>query len=157
MSSSDDLSCANAVVVVKAVWNKSTASNEVVVLVEEEAGPGELPRASCAVGKPASSGVSPGAALFSTAKYSFPTKLPPHALGIVVGLFGANAGLTKNGEINVVVIATCFGQAPGTAVDLLLLLRDVDDSGADASVLDSGINKATADKILSAKGISALL
>ena len=157
MSSSDDLSCADCVVVAEAVGNEGTAPDEVIVLVEEEAGPRELPRTGCAIGKPPSSGISPGAALLSTAKNSFPAKLPPHALGVVAGLFRADAGLAKHGEINVAVITARLGQVPRTAVDLLLLLRDVDDSGADAAVLKPGIDKATAHEILSAEGISALL
>merc|ERR1711936_1318404 len=42
MSSSDNLPCASSVVVAAVVGNDSTAADEVVVLVENEAGPGEL-------------------------------------------------------------------------------------------------------------------
>ena len=49
MSSSDNLPCASSVVVAAVVGNDSTAADEVVVLVENEAGPGELARAGLAV------------------------------------------------------------------------------------------------------------
>merc|ERR1711974_282251 len=48
VSSSDNLPCASAVVAA-VVGNDSTAADEVVVLVENEAGPGELARAGLAV------------------------------------------------------------------------------------------------------------
>merc|ERR1711974_256561 len=49
VSSSDNLPCASSVVVAAVVGNDSTAVDEVVVLVENEAGPGELARAGLAV------------------------------------------------------------------------------------------------------------
>ena len=49
VSSSDNLPCASSVVVAAVVGNDSTAADEVVVLVENEAGPGELARAGLAV------------------------------------------------------------------------------------------------------------
>ena len=45
VSSSDNLPCASSVVVAAVVGNDSTAADEVVVLVENKAGPGELARA----------------------------------------------------------------------------------------------------------------
>ena len=49
VSSSDNLPCAASVVVAAVVGNDSTAADEVVVLVENEAGPGELAGARLAV------------------------------------------------------------------------------------------------------------
>jgi len=49
VSSSDNLPCASSVVVAAVVGNDSTAADEVVVLVENEAGPGELARAGLAM------------------------------------------------------------------------------------------------------------
>jgi len=49
VGSSDNLPCASPIVVAAVVGNDSTASDEVVVLVEDKAGPGELVRASLAV------------------------------------------------------------------------------------------------------------
>ena len=49
VSSSDNLPCASSVVVAAVVGNDSTAADEVVVLVENEAGPGELAGARLAV------------------------------------------------------------------------------------------------------------
>ena len=46
---SDDLSCTSSVVVAAVVRDDRTASDEVVVLVENEAGPGELARAGLSV------------------------------------------------------------------------------------------------------------
>ena len=42
VGSSDNLPCASSIVVAAVVGNDSTAADEVVVLVENEAGPGEL-------------------------------------------------------------------------------------------------------------------
>ena len=49
MSSSDNLPCASSIVVAAVVGNDSTAADEVVVLVENKAGPGELARAGLTV------------------------------------------------------------------------------------------------------------
>ena len=49
VSSSDNLPCASSVVVAAVVGNDSTASDEVIVLVENKAGPGELARAGLSV------------------------------------------------------------------------------------------------------------
>ena len=49
MSGSDDLPCASSVVVAAVVRDDRTASNEVVVLVEDKTGPGELSRARLSV------------------------------------------------------------------------------------------------------------
>ena len=49
VSSSDNLPCASSVVVAAVVGNDSTASNEVVVLVENKTSPGELTRAGLSV------------------------------------------------------------------------------------------------------------
>ena len=49
MSSSDNLPCPSSIVVAAVVGNDSTAADEVVVLVENKAGPGELSGARLAV------------------------------------------------------------------------------------------------------------
>ena len=49
MGSGDNLPCASSIVVAAVVGNDSTAADEVVVLVENEAGPGELTGARLAV------------------------------------------------------------------------------------------------------------
>ena len=49
MSSSDNLPCPLSIVVAAVVGNDSTAADEVVVLVENKAGPGELSGARLAV------------------------------------------------------------------------------------------------------------
>ena len=49
LSSSDNLPCSSSVVVAAVVGNDSTAADEVVVLVENKAGPGELSGARLAV------------------------------------------------------------------------------------------------------------
>jgi len=49
VSSSDNLPCASSIVVAAVVGNDSTAADEVVVLVENKAGPGELARAGLSV------------------------------------------------------------------------------------------------------------
>ena len=49
VSSSDNLPCASSIVVAAVIGNDSTAADEVVVLVENKAGPGELARAGLSV------------------------------------------------------------------------------------------------------------
>jgi hypothetical protein len=49
VSSGDNFPCASSIVVAAVVGNDSTAADEVVVLVENKAGPGELARARLAV------------------------------------------------------------------------------------------------------------
>ena len=49
VGSSDNLPCASSVVVAAVVGNDSTASNEVVVLVENKTSPGELARTGLSV------------------------------------------------------------------------------------------------------------
>jgi len=46
MSSGDNLSCGDIVVVGRVVRDDSAGAEEVIVLVEEDAGPGELSRTS---------------------------------------------------------------------------------------------------------------
>merc|ERR1719346_15801 len=103
--SSDDLPCASSVVVAAVVRDDRTASNEVVVLVEDKTSPGELSRARLSVLKTASrSREVPSAALLPRVHHPLVATVP-HTFELASSLSWGNARPTESGVVDRGIVA----------------------------------------------------
>ena len=105
VGSSDDLPCASSVVVAAVVRDDRTASNEVVVLVEDKTGPGELFRARLSVLKTASRRREvPSAALLPRVHHPLVATVP-HTFELASSLSWGNARPTESGVVDRGIVA----------------------------------------------------
>ena len=162
MSSSDHLSGSSVVVIAEVVGDDSTGSNEVIVLVEQEAGPWELPRTGLSVLKPGSwAGEGSSTTLLVAGPGLLAAALCPGD-GILC-LLRVDAGYSEYGQVDIIVIATSL-LANRAAVDLSVSVcyRSVDNSDGDGAlcgclwVLQSGIDKPRSNEVFSAQRVSTL-
>ncbi len=97
----DDLPCPPGVAVAEVLGDEGAGADEVVVLVEEEAGPGELSWAGLPV-LPAGGGAPlPRAALLAARHHLLGAVLPPEALGGGLRLLGGDAGPSEHRQVHV--------------------------------------------------------
>ena len=102
---SDDLPCASSVVVAAVVRDDRTASDEVVVLVEDKTGPGELSRARLSVLETASrSREVPSAALLPRVHHPLVATVP-HTFELASSLSWGNARPTESGVVDGGIVA----------------------------------------------------
>lgn len=157
MGGGDDLPGRSAVVVTEVVGDERAGADEVVVLVEEETGPGELSRSRSTVTQVPEEGLLPGAALLGAASHVLRAALGPgHVLDSRVR---GDAGHTEHGQVNAGVVAAGF--LPCGAGRLLCIgvgSGSVDDPGGDAAgpVLQPGVNQTGAHQVVSSKQVAAL-
>ena len=105
VGSSDDLPCTSSVVVAAVIRNDRTASNEVVVLVEDKAGPGKLSRARLSVLETASrSREVPSAALLPRVHHPLVATVP-HTFELAGSLSWGNARPTESGVVDRGIVA----------------------------------------------------
>ncbi len=93
----DDLPRPPGVAVAEVLRDEGAGADEVVVLVEEKAGPGELPGAGLPV-LPAGGGapLARAALLAAAARHLLRAVLPPEALGGGLRLLGGDAGPSEH-------------------------------------------------------------
>jgi hypothetical protein len=97
----DDLPRPPGVAVAEVLRDEGAGADEVVVLVEEEAGPGELPGAGLPV-LPAGGGAPLArAALLAARHHLLRAVLPPGALGGGLRLLGGDAGPSEHRQVHV--------------------------------------------------------
>eukprot|EP00091_Calanus_sinicus_P004394 TRINITY_DN14679_c0_g1_i7.p1 TRINITY_DN14679_c0_g1~~TRINITY_DN14679_c0_g1_i7.p1 ORF type:complete len:171 (-),score=48.14 TRINITY_DN14679_c0_g1_i7:498-1010(-) len=136
MSSGDHLPGSSVVVVAEVIRDDGTAANEVIVLVEQKTGPGELSRTCLSMSKtrcrPAEGSC---AALLVTECGGLTASLSPG--DGVLSLLGVDAGYSKYGQVYVIVIATRL-LANRAAVLLSICVRvghwSVDNSDGDVAL-----------------------
>ena len=101
MGRCDDLLGTLGVVGAEVLRDEGARAHKVIVLVEEQAGPGELPGTGLPL-LPAR-GWTPlaRAALLAAGHYLLGAVLPPEALGGALGLLGGDTGLPEYGQVHI--------------------------------------------------------
>jgi len=100
---SDDLPGGGVVVVAEVVRDDGAAADEVIVLVEQQTGPGELPRGAVTMITTCHPAGLPGAACLTGAPHILPTALSP--LDKCVGRLGVQALDAEHAEVDAGVVA----------------------------------------------------
>jgi hypothetical protein len=151
---SDDLPGGGIVVVAKVIGDDSAGTHKVIVLVEEDTGPGELPRRGLAM-REAIDGASigPGAASLGSIDRGLVTSLGPGlsilaSVMMLIQLLGGGVGADalvialKDSEVKVWGVAACLvaSRAGVQSVELLRLGR--------RPVYNPGINEALTHEVI---------
>ena len=156
MCRGEHLPGAPAVVVVEVLRDEGTGPDEVVVLVQEEAGPGELPWAGGSNIQIVGGEVLPRATVLPGVDDPLGAGLAPQALVTVAGLLRGDARFTENREVDVVVVAARLLVA-GAALQVLVLGPVNDPRGYGAlvggslvPVLEPRVDQALSNQIIAA-------
>ena len=168
MRRSDDFPGGPGVVVAEVVRDDGAAAHEVVVLVEQQTGPGELPGLAVPVLVSPGPGGLPGAAHLARAPHVLVAALVPGDKLVVSGL-GVEALDPEHGEVDAgVVAAGLLAHGAGGLLGVGVGQGSVDDPGADAApgpvhdpgrgvVLQPRVDEAGAHEIITTEGVLAAL
>jgi len=159
---SEHLPGGGVVVVAEVISDDSAGANKVIVLVEKDTGPGELPRGSLAMREASDrASIGPGAASLSSIDRSLVTSLGPGlsiltSVMMLIQLLGGGIGADalvialKDSEVKVWGIAACLvaSRASVQSVELLRLgRRSVDNPGVNETltheIIHSGVEIKT--------------
>ena len=168
MGGSDDLPGGGVVAVAEVVRDDGAAADEVIVLVEQQTGPGELPGLAVPVLVSPGPGGLPGAAHLARAPHVLVAALVPGDKLVVSGL-GVEALDPEHGEVDASVVAAgLLAHGAGGLLGVSVGQGSVDDPGADAPpgpvhdpgrgvVLQPRVDEAGAHEIITTEGVLAAL
>lgn len=147
MSCSQHLPGSTSGVIAEVLGHNHTGSNEVIVLVQQETGPGELSGGRLSELKARHRSVAPGAALLDASSCDpLSASLLPDTLRLLVGLLGCHTGTLESSHIHIVVVAagTEICRTAGLRGRTVgrIIYNSCPDSLQQSSV-DTGINKTT--------------